>query len=172
MGYNFCIYRNDIILDTSDGTRNYGRDFVVKMPIVLWYAFKQFSNGNLFRGLEIPYSISKLEEVPKSNLDKLIDSVISASSKLPKGLGGNNGVNTDLCYWDLSSFDGPENKYSISVRKDALDILKDKAVDIFIPNYAVDFFTQKYFSLIGEWDEMIAFRPTINHVYKRLKDER
>lgn len=176
MSYDFRIYRDNIILDTNDTSRNYGREFVVKMPIVLWYAHKQFTKRNLFNNLfgdlEMPNAITKMDEVPMSSLDKLIDNVISASSKLPKKLNGNNGVNTDLNYWGLFSFDGPENKYHIFIRKDVLDILKDKNIDISIPNYAVEIFTKNYFLLIAEWDEMIAFRPMINHVYKRLKEER
>lgn len=176
MGYNFRIYRDDIFLDTDDGTRNYGREFVVKLPIVLWYAYKQFSNtdlfNNLFKDLEISEAITKMEEVPRSSLDKLIDRVIDTSSKLPKKLNGNNGVNINLKCWDLSSFNGPENKYRIFVSNDALDILKDKEVDVSIPNYAMDLFTKNYFSLISEYDEMTVFRPMINHTYKRLRDEK
>lgn len=171
MSYNFKIYRDDIILDTNNSTRNYGREFVVKMPIVLWYAHKHFSGENLFRDSEMPEAITKMDDVPRSNLDKIVDRVISASSKLPKKLNGNNGVNTDLKCWDLSSFDGPENKYHILIKKDTLDILKDKDIDVSVANYAVELFTSNYFLLIAEWDEMIAFRPMINHVYKRLRDE-
>lgn len=172
MGYKFRVHRDDIILDTGNSSRNYGRDFVVEGPIVLWYAFKQFSYNNLFELISLPNSISKLEEASTIRLDALIDEVIHASLSLPKSLDGKNSVNADLNNWGISSFKGPDNHYEILIDATSLDILKDGKQDISIPNYALfRKFAPCYFQLIGEWDDMSPFRQTIKHVYKRLGEE-
>ncbi|MEK6914677.1 MAG: hypothetical protein AABW83_03435 [Nanoarchaeota archaeon] len=172
MGYDFKIYRGDIILDIGNSSRNYGRDFIVQMPIVCWYAYKQFGHGNLFQQIELPDSISKLEEVSTNKLNNLIDSVIHTSLKLPKSLKGENGVNTDLNNWGISEFRGADNDYKMVIRKDSLDILEDGKLDVSISDYALLMkFCPSYFRFIGDWDEMSPFRQTIKNVYERLKDE-
>jgi hypothetical protein len=171
MAYDFRVYRNDIVLDVNDTTRNYGRDFVVKMPIVLWYAYKQFTKSNLFGVIEMPDFIANMEEVPRSSLDNLIDSVLHASENLPKKLNGNNGINTDLKNWGLSSFKGPENIYGIRIINDSLQILKDSVQDIEIPSYAVNLFLSNYLNMISDYDDMIAFRLTTAHICRRLMEE-
>lgn len=169
MGYYFRIYRGDIILDNGNSSRNYGRDFVVQMPMVLWYACKQFGYNNLFELISLPNSISKLEKASTNKLDALIDSVIHAGLSLPKSLDGENSVNADLKNWEISSFEGPYNHYEILIHENSLDILKDDEQDISIPNYALYMkFAPCYFQLIADWDDMSPFRQTIKHVYERL----
>ena len=172
MAYNFSIYRDDIILGTGNTSRNYGRDFVVEMPIVFWYACKQFRYGNLFEMIDLPDSISKVEEAGTKKLDCLIDDVIHASLYLPKSLEGENGVNADLHNLGISSFKGLYNNYEILIGVNFLDILKDGKEDISIPNYALfKKFSPSYFGLIGEFDEMSPFRQTTKYIYRRLKEE-
>jgi hypothetical protein len=152
MGYDFRIDGADIILDSAGSSRNYGRNFIVQMPIVLWYACRQFGYENLFEMIDLPDSISKVEEESTKRLDSLIDSVIHASLRLPKSLEGENGINADLHNWGISSFKSDNDNYKISIEENSLDILRDDKLDISILNYALLMkFAPNYFGLIGEW---------------------
>ena len=175
MSYKFEVYRNDVILKEDDSSRNYGRNFITTFPIVMWYANMQFNQRNLFDDFKLPLSILKKSNLPDSqvgSLGTLINSVISASTSMPKELLGVNGVNTDLAHWGISRFNNLNTRYDILILEGSLEIRKDNHSDISVEDYLISCeFAEKYFKMVGDYNEMDPFRPIIKYIYKRLKQE-
>jgi len=175
MGYEFKVYRNDVVLEVDGSSRNYGRDFITTFPIVMWYANTQFGQRNLFDNFDLLPSIKKKPDISDNqagNLATLVSSVLSASVSMPKKFEGDNGVNTDLDHWNISNFHSSDTKYNIIILSGSLDVWKNGAPDVSVEDYLVSTeFAEKYFQMIGEFDEMDPFRQMIKYVYKRLKEE-
>jgi len=176
MGYDFKLDRdNNIVLETGEGgVRNYGRDFMIELPIVTWLAYKQFVTddlwkGNLFNFLDLPESIERVRDLSNCQLDKVIDQALGVSRRLPGRIGVREDLNYDLEMMGLQTFNGPENEFMVEVTCDSFDILKDDGIDLSVETNLIYSFVGSFYELISGWSELEYARQITKYVYGRLK---
>lgn len=155
MGYTFSSdYNRNVILETGDGgKRNYGREFIVELPIVFWLAYKQLSDGDLWRGnlfgnLDLPKRIDRVRDLSSCSLDKNIEQALSVAGRLPGKIGVCDDLNNDLEMMDLNTFRGPDNEYKIDITVDSFDIWKDDDFDLSVSPEMLYTFAGSFYEMI------------------------